>query len=47
MEIELLRILLKALLEYSENFEMTSDAEKREKQNQLYDLTKFMISGRK
>ena len=47
-EIELLRSLLKPMLEYSENLESDhrSKASEKESKNQLLELVRFMLSGR-
>lgn len=45
-EVELLRHLLRALLEYSQNLEMSSNTELGENKNELFDLARFMLSVR-
>ena len=45
-EVELLRYLLKALLEYSEQFERELTSNMEENQNQLFDVVRFMLSAR-
>ena len=45
-EVELLRCLLRALLEYSEKFERELTSNIGENKNQLFDVVRFMLSAR-